>query len=105
MTQCLNEVLYAMWEMPRPDLTCSIGMMAIQIIVVHNLLQRHRLYGFPMTSISPENLHHFYCMVQQQANFLDSGQSFGSLITRAKHAIIETVVLRVDGWLVSCLFF
>ena len=24
---------------------------------------------------------------------------------RAKHAIIETVVLRVDGWFASCLFF
>ena len=24
---------------------------------------------------------------------------------RAKHATIETVVLRVDGWLVGCLFF
>ena len=33
------------------------------------------------------------------------GQGFGSLITRAEHAIIETVVLRVGGWFVGCLFF
>ena len=33
------------------------------------------------------------------------GQGFGSLITRAKHAIIETVVPRVAGRLVGCLSF
>ena len=37
---------------------------------------------------------------------LGSGtKGFGSLITRAKLAIIETGVLRVGGWLVGCLFF
>ena len=40
------------------------------------------------------------------AIFLGSGtEGFGSLITRAKPAIIETGVLRVAGWLVGCLFF
>ena len=33
------------------------------------------------------------------AIFYTPGQGFGSLITRAKAAIIETWVLRVAGWL------
>ena len=41
-----------------------------------------------------------------EAIFLGSGtEGFGSLIRRAKPAIIETGVLRVAGWLVGCLFF
>ena len=44
-------------------------------------------------------------LVWLPAIFLGSGRGFGSLITRAKHASIKTVVLRVDGWLLGCLFF
>ena len=40
------------------------------------------------------------------AIFLGSGtEGFGSLITRAKPAIIEIEALGVASWLVGCLFF
>ena len=53
------------------------------IIIVHNTLQRHRLYGFPVASISPENLHHFHCMVRPAAattagGLVDLGKIFSS---------------------------
>ena len=52
--------------------TCSIGM-AIKIIVHNNTLQRHRLYGFPVVSISPEKLYHFYCVVRPAAATAGAG--------------------------------
>ena len=61
--------------------------MAIKI-KVHNTLQRHRLYGFPVASISPENLHHFYCMVRPAAatadGLVDLGKRAGENATHIK---------------------
>ena len=63
-------------------------MMAIKIIVVHNTLQRHRLYGFPLASISPENLHYFYCRVPPAAakagGLVDLGKRAGENATHIK---------------------
>ena len=36
---------------------------------------------------------------------LSGAEGFGNSITQAKPAIIETVDLRVAGWLIGCLFF
>ena len=54
--------------------------MAIKIIL-HSTLQRHRLYGFPVASISPKNLHHFDCMVRPAA-----AATAGGLVDLGKRA-------------------
>ena len=62
--------------------------MAIKIIPVHNTLRRHRLYGFPVASISPENLHYLYCMVRPAAatagGLVDLGKRAGENATHIK---------------------
>ena len=40
-----------------------------------------------------------------QAIFLGSGTGFWEFNHAGEHAITETVILRVDGWLVGRLFF
>ena len=67
--------------------------MVIKIIVVHNTLQRHRLYGFPVASISPENLHHFYRMVRPDAastagGLVDLGKREGENATHIKYIFV-----------------
>ena len=87
MTQLLNGVLYAMW-----------GCLHLlhwngDKIIVHNTLQRHSLYGFPVASISPENLHHFHCMVRPAAAttagaLVDLGKRAGENATHIKNIFV-----------------
>ena len=60
--------------------------------------------GFSRTPRGNDSRHILY-FDAQIGNFLGSGtEGFGSLITRAKLAIIETGVLTVAGWSVGCFF-
>ena len=65
----------------------AVGMLKVAA-VVHNTLQRHRLYGFPVASISPENLHNFCCMVRPAAatagGLVDLGKRAGENATHIK---------------------
>ena len=71
--------------------TCSIGM-EIEIIM-HNTLQRHRLYGFPVAPISPENLHYLYCMIRPAAatagGLVDLGKRAGENATHHKNILSQ----------------
>ena len=56
----------------------------------NNTLQRHRMYGFPVASISPENLDNFYCMVRPAAattagGLVDLGKRPGENATLIKN--------------------